>query len=102
MAAALGSWQTELVKNKGFETGLVGVSTERLRTLLRGLHRETLPCPLTPVGLATHGLQDDANSILNHLRGLERAAVHAVVVAALAERMAAEERRAAEQLAADR
>ena len=71
------------------DLGLVSVSTERLEILLRAVHRETLVCPLTPAGLAGHGLQDDTHALLGHLRGLDRAGVHAVVVAALAERMAA-------------
>ncbi|MEM6996368.1 MAG: hypothetical protein AAF721_38025 [Myxococcota bacterium] len=72
--------------------GLTAVIDERLRTLLRGLHRETLPCPLTIAGLTSHGLQDVAGPVLNHMRGLPHEAVRAVVVAVLAERrMAAEE-----------
>lgn len=67
--------------------GLVNVSTEQLRTLLRGVHRGTLVCPLAPALLAGHGLQDVSNEILGHMRDLDRAAVHAVVVAVLAERM---------------
>lgn len=69
------------------DLGLVQVSTEQLRRLLRGVHRETLPCPLTPAGLAGHGLQDPSGLLLGHMRGLDRAGVHAVVVAVLAERM---------------
>jgi hypothetical protein len=69
--------------------GLVRVSTERLEVLLRGLHRETLGCPLTPAALAGHGLQDDTAALLGHMRGLDRAGVQAVVVAVLAERLAA-------------
>jgi len=67
--------------------GLAQVTTEQLRTLLRGLHRETLTCPLTPAGLAGHGLQEPSGMILGHMRALDRAAVHAVVVAVLAERL---------------
>lgn len=71
------------------DMGLVTVSTERLEILLKGIHRETITCPLTPAALAGHGLQDDTNALLGHMRGLDRAGVHAVVVAVLAERMAA-------------
>ncbi len=71
------------------DLGLVGVTTPRLEVLLRGLHRETITCPLTPAALAGHGLQDDTTALLGLMRGLDRAAVHAVVVAVLAERMAA-------------
>jgi hypothetical protein len=76
------------VTTNAIDLGLVKVTTEQLRTLLRGIHRETLPCPLTPSGLAGHGLQDASNTLLGLLRHLERPAVHAVVVAVLAERMA--------------
>lgn len=75
--------------NAALDLGLVQVSTEQLRTLLRGLHRETLTCPLTPAGLAGHGLQDATGVILGHMRELDRPAVRAIVVAVLAERMAA-------------
>ncbi|MBL4684630.1 MAG: hypothetical protein JKY37_08590 [Nannocystaceae bacterium] len=75
--------------------GLTAVIDDRLRTLLRSLYRESLPCPLTIAGLTTHGLQDAAGPLLNHLRGLELPAVRAVVVAVMAEReMAAKERNA--------
>jgi hypothetical protein len=76
-------------KSNSLDIGLVQVTTEQLRTLLRGLHRETLDCPLTPAGLAGHGLQDATGAILGHMRDLDRAGVRAVVVAVLAERMAA-------------
>jgi hypothetical protein len=66
--------------------GLTDVSTADLRKLLRALHREQLPCPLSPVGLTSVGLQDAVHALLSHMRGLERAAVHAVVVAVIAER----------------
>jgi hypothetical protein len=75
--------------NQALDLGLVQVSTEQLRTLLRGIHRETLDCPLTPAGLAGHGLQEATGAILGHMRALDRAGVRAVVVAVLAERMAA-------------
>lgn len=68
------------------DLGLRGTDTSSLETLLRALHRNQLSCPLTPVGLACVGLQDDATDLLAHLRGLDRAGVHAVVVAVLAER----------------
>jgi hypothetical protein len=76
------------VTTNALDLGLVQVTTLQLRTLLRGVHRETLPCPLTPAGLAGHGLQDVTGTLLALLRDLGRPAVHAVVVAVLAERMA--------------
>jgi hypothetical protein len=66
--------------------GLTEVSTDDLRKLLRALHRGDVTCPLTPVGLTCIGLQDAVGDVLAHVRGLERAAVHAVVVAVIAER----------------
>lgn len=72
--------------------GLVAVDTASLHTLLRGVHRQTLACPLTPAGLAGHGLQDQSGPILALLRGLPAAAVHATVVAVIAERRAAQAR----------
>lgn len=69
------------------EFALTTVGEEQLRTLLRGVHKGTLECPLSPAGLAGHGLQDASGAILGHLRGLDGVAVRAVVVAVLAERM---------------
>lgn len=66
--------------------GLTEVSTDDLRKLLRALHRGDVTCPLTPVGLTCIGLQDAVGDLLAQMRGLERAAVHAVVVAVIAER----------------
>lgn len=89
MQRCVGLAKTPDVPPSSIDLGLVAVSTERLEVLLRGLHRETLPCPLTPAMLAGHGLQDDTATLLATLRGLDRAGVHAVVVAVLAERLAA-------------
>jgi hypothetical protein len=70
----------------GSGLGLTEVDTEALRKLLRAVHRGDVQCPLTPVGLVALGLQDSANLILGHLRNLSQPAVHAVLVAVLAER----------------
>ncbi len=75
------------------DLGLVTVSTDDLRKLLRLLFRAQVECPLTPAGLAAAGLQDASEPLLGHLRGLDGKAVHAVVVAALAERSATDELR---------
>jgi hypothetical protein len=75
------------------DMGLVSVSTEDLRKLLRAVFKGQVECPLTPAGLAAIGLQDTSGPLLGHLRGLEGKAVHAVVVAALAERTATDEQR---------
>lgn len=75
------------------DLGLVTVSSDDLRKLLRLLFRKEVECPLTPAGLAAAGLQDASGPLLAHLRGLEAKAVHAVLVAALAEREATDEQR---------
>lgn len=75
------------------DLGLVTVSNDDLRKLLRLVFRKQLECPLTPAGLAAAGLQDVSGPLLAHLRGLDDEAVHAVVVAALAEREATDEQR---------
>jgi hypothetical protein len=69
------------------ELGLRGVSTDALRQLLRALHRGELDCPVSPAGLACHGLQDLSDPLLSTFRGLEAAGVRAVLVTVLAERM---------------
>jgi hypothetical protein len=75
------------------DPGLVTVSSDDLRKLLRLVFRRQVECPLTPAGLAAAGLQDVSRPLLGHLRGLDYEAVHAVVVAALAEREATDEQR---------
>lgn len=67
--------------------GLVRVPTEVLVHVLRLVHRGELPCPITPVGVVTHRLQDVADD-LDLLRGLDRRAVTAVLVAVISERRA--------------
>lgn len=71
---------------RGMALGLTEVSTDDLRKLLRALHRGEVECPLSPVGLTCVGLQDAVGELLAHLRGLEQSAVHAVLVAVIAER----------------
>ncbi len=66
--------------------GLTTISTEHLRRLLRAVFKEELECPVTPAGLAAIGLQDVSAPLLSHLRGLDSTAIHAVVVAVIAER----------------
>lgn len=75
------------------QLGLTTVSTEDLRTLLRAVFKQKVDCPLSPGGLAALGLQDTSPPLLSHLRGLDARAVHAVIVAALAERDVTEHQR---------
>ena len=68
------------------DLALTAVSTKDLRTLLRAVFKRQIECPLTPAALAAMGLQDTSPPLLSHLRGLDHAGVHAVLVAVLAER----------------
>jgi hypothetical protein len=77
------------------DLGLVTVSSNDLRTLLRVVFHGQVECPLTPAGLAGVGLQSASHLLLGHLRGLDGKAVHVVVVAALAERSASDAQRMA-------
>jgi len=70
----------------GASRGLTTVSGDELKSLLRHLHRGELACPVTPGELARFGFQDRSEPLLHTLRGLDEAAVRAVIVAVLAER----------------
>ncbi len=80
------------------ELGLTTSSTDHLRALLRAVFKKQIECPLTPSGLAALGLQNASGPLLSHLRGLDERAVHAVLVATLAERDVTERQRAARTL----
>jgi hypothetical protein len=66
--------------------GLSSLPTATVRKALLHLHRGELDCPLTIVGLTRLGLQEEAETFLQLLRGLDTSAVRAVLVAVLAER----------------
>lgn len=70
--------------------GLREIATPELKKLLGHLHRDEVACPLTIVGLTCLGFQYQSESLLHHLRGLDKASVMAVVIAVLAERIALE------------
>jgi len=70
--------------------GLTRVPTEQLRALLRHVHRAEIACPVTPGQLAPLGLQAHSEWLMGTLRGLDAAATRAILVAVIAERMAAE------------
>lgn len=70
--------------------GLTTVDTADLRKALKYVHTEEIRTPLTVEELARCGLQHVALELLDALRGLDRTAVRAVLVAVLAERLAAE------------
>lgn len=65
--------------------GLVAVREEHLVALMRAIHRGQLTCPLDHPKLATAGFLGIAEN-LEHLRGLDKNAVIAVITAVLAER----------------
>ncbi len=71
----------------GAAAGLTEVPTEDLKRTLLAVHRNDLPCPVTPDTLACVGLQDRSAHLMDTLRGLDAAAVRAVLVAVIAERM---------------
>lgn len=77
---------------------LTTVTTKDLRTLLRAVFKKQLECPLSPSALAMVGLQDASPALLGQLRGLDAAAVHAVLVAVLAERSLDEQSRRRREL----
>lgn len=68
---------------------LTTVADGHLELLLRLVHRGEVRCPLNVVELARIGLQDQSEVVLGMLRGLDAAAVRAVLVSVLAERRAA-------------
>ena len=67
--------------------GLVRVRDEHLVALFRAIHRGELECPIDHPKLATAGFLGIADH-LEHLRGLDRTAVLAVITAVIAERRA--------------
>ncbi len=74
--------------------GLTSLTTEHLKTLLKYLHDGTLELPLTAHSIAAAGFQFRHHELMGALRGLDSAAVRAVLVCVIAERMKSE--RAAE------
>ena len=65
--------------------GLTQVADSDLQELLRQVHRGTLPCPITQIGLAQAGLLRLGDN-LAVLQGLSEAGVRAVLVSVLSER----------------
>ncbi|MCB9583977.1 MAG: hypothetical protein H6718_01195 [Polyangiaceae bacterium] len=65
--------------------GLTQVPTSRLERLLKLLHQEQVGLPLSGASLMTAGMSDIADDVAL-LKGLERGAVQAVLVAVIAER----------------
>lgn len=71
---------------RGPDVGLRWVPTPALEKLLRMVHRQEIRLPMGPVDVAAAGLQAQSERILGVLRGLDAAAVRAVLIATLAER----------------
>ncbi|MEM6791812.1 MAG: hypothetical protein AAGA56_04235 [Myxococcota bacterium] len=65
--------------------GLTHLDDKQLQRLLTAVHRGRVDCPLRPDQLMMAGLSDVYDRVA-FLRGLDRAAVQAVLVAVIAER----------------
>ena len=67
--------------------GLTSLTTDHLKRLLKYLHDGSLDLPLTAHSIAAAGFQFRHHELMNALRGLDEAAVRAVLVCVLAERI---------------
>ena len=67
--------------------GLTSLTTDHLKRLLKYLHDGSLYLPLTAHSIAAGGFQFRHHELMNALRGLDEAAVRAVLVCVLAERI---------------
>ncbi len=70
--------------------GLTSLTTEHLKKLLKYLHDGSLETPLNAHSIACAGFQFRHGELMSALRGLDEAAVRAVLVCVLAERIKAE------------
>ena len=70
--------------------GLTTLTTEQLKKLLKYLHEGALETPLDAHRIACVGFQFRHSELMHALRGLDEAAVRAVLVCVIAERMKAE------------
>ena len=66
--------------------GLTPLTNEELKKLLSFVFQGEVACPLEVVDLARAGLQHRYEPILAALRGLDQAAVKAVLICVIAER----------------
>ena len=67
--------------------GLTSLTTDHLKRLLKYLHDGSLGLPLNAHSIAAAGFQFRHHELMSALRGLDEAAVRAVLVCVLAERM---------------
>ena len=70
--------------------GLTTLTTEQLKKLLKYLHDGSLETPLDAHRIACVGFQFRHAELMSALRGLDEAAVRAVLVCVIAERLKAE------------
>ena len=68
-------------------SGLTSLTTEQLKKLLKYLHDGTLETPLNAHRIACVGFQFRHSELMSALRGLNEAAIRAVLVCVIAERM---------------
>ena len=70
--------------------GLTSLTTDHLKRLLKYVHEGSLGLPLTAHSIAAAGFQFRHHELMSALRGLDDAAIRAVLVCVIAERMQTE------------
>ena len=70
--------------------GLTSLTTDHLTRLLKYVHEGSLGLPLTAHSIAAAGFQFRHHELMSALRGLDEAAIRAVLVCVIAERMKTE------------
>ena len=70
--------------------GLTSLTTNHLKRLLKYVHEGSLGLPLTAHSIAAAGFQFRHHELMSALRGLDEAAIRAVLVCVIAERMQTE------------
>lgn len=70
--------------------GLTSLTTDHLKRLLKYVHEGSLELPLTAHSIAAAGFQFRHHELMSALRGLDEAAIRAVLVCVIAERMKTE------------
>ena len=70
--------------------GLTSLTTNHLKRLLKYVHEGSLGLPLTAHSIAAAGFQFRHHELMGALRGLDEAAIRAVLVCVIAARMHAE------------
>ena len=70
--------------------GLTSLTTDHLKRLLKYVHEGSLGLPLTAHSIAAAGFQFRHHELMSALRGLDEAAIRAVLVCVIAERLQTE------------